>query len=657
MSRSVKNKIPLQLELMSQDELYSLCESEDVVLPPSDLESECSDEGSDALDNLDLLQNNELILDDTWNTDSENEIADQLDWESEDELSLAALRTRILRDKPTWSKFEKPEPPFDFDKLNSGLPEFIKSMKNPTPFQLFQLFISDELLQLMVYQTNLYAEQDHLKTGKKFSQTNLDEMKVFLGINIHMGMKRLPSYRDHWSSEPDLHDYFIANLMSVNRFGWFLSNLHLNNNAEMPKRNEQSYDKLYKLRPFLFSLSESFRKCLNLHEHVAVDESMIRFKGRSSLKQYMPKKPIKRGFKVWILADESGYAWKFDIYTGKSSEGTQKDLGASVVKKLCEDLIGSGRKIYFDNYFNGVELLTWLKENKLNACGTVNSHRKNLPNFKPDKQFKKGDIDSYGSNTGLAAWKWKDNRCIHLASNYHDPSEITFVNRKDKQGNVSQVPCPSVLKEYNTYMNSVDKFDQIKAVYEINRKSKKWWHRVFFYFIDASITNAFIIYKLLGKKDKKMKEFRREIVHELVAAKTVNSIRKRLSYEMADTIKLGRKKPTTSSAIRHTDSAHQPVRDTRRRCANCSTAKNEVRTDWICSVCRIPLCLSKRRNCFQDYHYVSLMEIAEFNILTHIFILVLEIIFATKHSGTSYDPWPIRKNHISNEKLTFKLIS
>ena len=34
------------------------------------------------------------------------------------------------------------------------------------------------------------------------------------------------------------------------------------------------------------------------HREVAVDEAMIKFTGRSSLKQYMPMKPIKRGIKV-----------------------------------------------------------------------------------------------------------------------------------------------------------------------------------------------------------------------------------------------------------------------------------------------------------------------------------------------------------------------
>jgi len=35
----------------------------------------------------------------------------------------------------------------------------------------------------------------------------------------------------------------------------------------------------------------------------SIAEAMILFKGRSSLHQYMPLKPTKRGYKVWVSAD------------------------------------------------------------------------------------------------------------------------------------------------------------------------------------------------------------------------------------------------------------------------------------------------------------------------------------------------------------------
>jgi len=60
-----------------------------------------------------------------------------------------------------------------------------------------------------------------------------------------MGIKRQASCRDYWSSAPDLHDSYISKLMSVNRFGWLLSNIHLNDNMLMPKRGDPNFDKLY----------------------------------------------------------------------------------------------------------------------------------------------------------------------------------------------------------------------------------------------------------------------------------------------------------------------------------------------------------------------------------------------------------------------------
>ena len=66
---------------------------------------------------------------------------------------------------------------------------------------------------------------------------------------------------------------------------------------------------------------------------------MIPFKGRSSLKHYMPLKPVKHGIKVWARADASnGYVSVFQVYTGKSGDTIEQGLGATVVKDLTQDL-------------------------------------------------------------------------------------------------------------------------------------------------------------------------------------------------------------------------------------------------------------------------------------------------------------------------------
>ena len=120
----------------------------------------------------------------------------------------------------------------------------------------------------------------------------------------------------------------------------------------MPDDNK---DKLYKLHPFISKLNDNFVKLYNASKKVSIDESMTLFKGRSSLKQYNPKKPIKKGYKLWMRADMDGYVTKFDIYQGKSGQKAKDDayegvgLGEKVVIDLIKDLFGKNHQVYFDN--------------------------------------------------------------------------------------------------------------------------------------------------------------------------------------------------------------------------------------------------------------------------------------------------------------------
>lgn len=108
------------------------------------------------------------------------------------------------------------------------------------------------------------------------------------------------------------------------------------------------------------------------------------------------------------------------------------------------------------------------------------ANRKGLPKLKDEKSMKQGDYDFSVSSEGIALVKWKDKRAVHLLSNFHNPKHITTVKRKQKDGSKEEVPCPTLLTDYNKNMNFVDRFDQLKSTYELDRKSKKWWMRFFF---------------------------------------------------------------------------------------------------------------------------------------------------------------------------------
>ncbi len=110
------------------------------------------------------------------------------------------------------------------------------------------------------------------------------------------------------------------------------------------------------------------------------------------MKQYLPLKPVKRGFKIWVRADSTnGYICDFSVYTGKE-ESAEKDLGSKAVKKLAQPLAG-GNYHLFDNFFSTVKLFDDLLEDQIYACGTFRRDRKNVPQvIKDTTKLGKADL-------------------------------------------------------------------------------------------------------------------------------------------------------------------------------------------------------------------------------------------------------------------------
>ena len=221
------------------------------------------------------------------------------------------------------------------------------------------------------------------------------------------GHHTLLSYKLYWSNQPDLSVPLIPSTMSKTRFEQFLSNLHVNDDRATHPTN----DKLWKMRPLISLLNENFSKLYDVKREQSIDESMILFNGRSSLKQYCPVKPIKRGFKMWVRADSDGYISKFEVYQGKGTGAGIEGfgLGESVVLNLCQDILGKGHKIFFDNFFTSLPLLAHLRSNDTWSCGTIRSNRKGLPNgLAAEKVMSRGQFDFRVSDDNICFFKWMD---------------------------------------------------------------------------------------------------------------------------------------------------------------------------------------------------------------------------------------------------------
>jgi hypothetical protein len=125
----------------------------------------------------------------------------------------------------------------------------------------------------------------------------------------------------------------------------------------------------------------------------------------------------------------------------------------------------------------------------------VNTNRKVFPKFPNATKMSRGQHEWFFSSDGVSVVTWKDNKPVLAATNFIDIQPVTRVNRKSKDGTIQQITCPKLININNMNMNCVDHFDQLKSLYEINRKSKKWWHCIFFFFLDAAVVSAFILHK------------------------------------------------------------------------------------------------------------------------------------------------------------------
>jgi len=162
------------------------------------------------------------------------------------------------------------------------------------------------------------------------------------------------------------------------------------------------------------------------------------------MKQHIPMKPVKRGYKLCCLSDSNnGYVIKFDIYTGKCKTNSDFTLGERVVVELMKEISKENTKFAFDRVFTTVKLMSKLLKMGVYACGTVKTSKKGLPKtMKENSKLARGEFQ-FDTKGAISAVKWMDNRPVTFLSSFHDPRETTAVKRKTR---MVQIQRFSVLK-------------------------------------------------------------------------------------------------------------------------------------------------------------------------------------------------------------------
>jgi hypothetical protein len=158
------------------------------------------------------------------------------------------------------------------------------------PIDLFNLFISDDVINHIVFETNRYASQCIANTTitrtsalKNWKDTTSAELRKFIGLLIYMGLVPKPQILLYWSKSALYEERFAPQVMSRDRFQMLLRFIHFNDNGEALSQK----DKLHKVRPLVDMMCSKYQEVYKPGPDLVIAESMIAFRGRVGIRQYL----------------------------------------------------------------------------------------------------------------------------------------------------------------------------------------------------------------------------------------------------------------------------------------------------------------------------------------------------------------------------------
>ncbi|KAI2645256.1 PiggyBac transposable element-derived protein 2 [Labeo rohita] len=123
------------------------------------------------------------------------------------------------------------------DSSFPAYPDWQDSLPNAddilSPYQYFKTFFSDDILDFVVEQSNLYAAQVNLNKPLKLTTTELEK---FLGATLYMSLFGLPATRMFWRPESRISQ--VADTLTLNRWEEIKRFLHFNDNDDQPVRSD-----------------------------------------------------------------------------------------------------------------------------------------------------------------------------------------------------------------------------------------------------------------------------------------------------------------------------------------------------------------------------------------------------------------------------------
>jgi hypothetical protein len=491
-----------------------------------------------------------------------------------------------------------------------------------TPLAAFQTYFTAEVVAGILRHTIDYADG-----GFDARPLETPELLAFFGSLILLGIVDYPSVELTFSESLGFDR--IKHIWSRARFEQIFSSLHFSKVVRRWSAREKRLvpdargekaavkrDRLYKIRELHDQLRALFSANYIPGECLALDESMCKNHHNTPMQQYCPAKPTKRGIKFWVIVDaRRRIVLDFEIYIG-ATDNDWDDVGttANIVLRLERRYFGTNRKIYFDRFYNSIELQDALATHGLYGCGTVNPTRVGLPEDCVD--WAGGERGEYivRQSGDLVCAAWMDTKTVLFLGRTADATKEVMCDRRSGAA-VRRVPQPALAADYNKHYKGVDVCDQNASYYLPNFKTTRFYINIFLQLFAFSIVNARVLHNLRresrGDQPLTNLEFRMQLADELIGD---FSARRSMGPSRATPSPEAPKQKPTEAAVAKAAGPHYLVRAPKKgRCQRCandiksgrvgsadgkSQSARAPRSSYWCEHCNVHFCVER---CFNEH--------------------------------------------------------
>lgn len=474
-----------------------------------------------------------------------------------------------------------------------------------TPLDCYSTLLSDDLIEDLVEAINDFARlKVALNTPARkrsvygsWKEVTKHEILRYFSILLAIGMDKRSKYPDYWSEKKHRKTPWYSEMLVRDRFEAI--------NSTMLHCCEPQAVSKSKIEPFVNKLLKNFQTAFYPFQDLAIDEMIIGWKGRFKYKTFNAAKPKKYHVKTFGLCDSTtGYVVNLLIYFGaETSYDPELDVNSESAIKVFQTLlqpIDRGHHIFADRFYTTYNLVKFLKDNSFYYTGTVQTNRRNFPKELKTLKLEKQESKFFmNEDKTVVVVSWRDKKAaksVTAVSTKGDTSVIHQINKRREQ-----VSKPTIIDSYNWSMNGCDKMDQLVSYYGMyQRKTRKWWKKLFHWILEISQANAYILYRLTRGEDEKYVSFRNfkdSLIDELI----LKAIELRGPEDEQAKRPVGRP-ATVNPIVRFSGNMHLvKYVEKDNRCVVCSTPEKRKRTNFVCLGCPENPHLHPK-DCFLKYH-------------------------------------------------------